>query len=47
MVVAAIYKFQMAVVYYLIVFLVIMAVGYMFYDPKKAKEIASKEDKSK
>ncbi|MBE6544150.1 MAG: APC family permease [Ruminococcaceae bacterium] len=47
MVVAAIYKFQTAVIYYLIIFVVVMAIGYMFYDPKKAKSISVDENGAK
>lgn len=47
MIFAAVYKFRMAVVYYLIIFAVIMAIGFMFYDPKKAKEISIKEANTK
>ncbi len=47
MVFAAIYKFRMAVVYFLIVFVIVMAIGYMFYDPKKAKAISAEENEKK
>jgi APA family basic amino acid/polyamine antiporter len=47
MIIAAIYKFKEAVIYYLIVFVVVMAIGYMFYDPKKAKEISVTETNKK
>lgn len=47
MVIAAIYKFRLSVVYYLIVFVIIMAIGYMFYDPKKARQISIEDSKKK